>query len=452
MAIDDYDGAREEYRTILQLQPRNLDALNGMINLESGSQRYDSALYYSDLALLNYPDNRDFLLKKSSVLEAQKRYQEAYELTGYLMKRYPYNSKIKQAYVEQRLASGINYNRQEKYDSALVEFNEVLSINQRDSNALNYACNILMEKNLDDSALYLANRGLYYYPNNEQFTFKKALILEKKKEYQLASATADTLVKINPSLRNIDFADALKARAYRNQMGFMFLYSTFDSASNITRANIATLQYARFTKWGSYTARINMAGRSVGTGMQGELDLNYKHSPKWFSFASAGISNEIVFPSLKFAYSLNYTFKKVYTVEGGFRFLRFSKTDINMLSGVASLTRDWGEFWGNVRYFAINQGPNLYHAVSVTCRQFLTPSTEYVSAGIGLGNSPDEFSRNFLLTENVKIRTYSFTMGYTKIFRYRNTFSITGSWYNQELPSGYFRNQYDFFFMFLRKF
>lgn len=452
MAIDDYDGAREEYRTILQLDQRNTDALNGMINLESGSQHYDSAVYYSDLALLNYPDNREFLLKKSSVLEAQKRYQDAYTITGYLMQRYPYNSKIKQAYIGQKISSGINYNRQEKYDSALVEFSDALAINPRDSDALNYACNILMEKNLDDSALYMANKGLYYYPNNEQFTFKKALILEKKREFEAASATADTLVRINPSLRNIDFADALKARAFRNQFGFMFLYSSFDSANNVTRANIATLQYARFTKWGSYTARVNMAGRSIGTGMQGELDINYKHNTKWFSFASAGISNEIVFPSIKLAYSINHTFKKVYTVEGGLRFLRFNKTDINMLSGVASLSRDWGEFWGNIRYFAINQGPNLFHAVSLTCRQYLTPGTEYVSAGIGIGNSPDEFSRNFLLSENVKIRTYSFSMGYNKIFRYRNTFSINGSWYNQQLPSGYYRSQYDIFFMFLRKF
>ena len=452
MAIDDYDGAREEYRAIIKLQPQNTDALNGLINLESGSHRYDSALFYANNALAYYPENRDFLLKKSSVLEAQKQYREAYAITGDLMQRYPYNSKIKQAYVEQLLASGGDYNKRMQYDSALTEFYKVLEINPRDSNALHYATNILIEKNLDDSALALNDKALHYYPNNEQFTFKRATILEKKKDYVAASAAADSLVLINPSLRNIDFADALKAHALRNQLGFMFLYSTFDSASNITRANIATIQYARYTKWGSLTGRLNMAGRSMGTGMQLEMDINYKHNPKWFSFASAGVSNEIVFPSIKFAYSLNYNYKKVYIFEGGFRFLRFNNTDINMLSGVASITRDWKDFWANLRYFAISQGPNLYHAANLQCRLYLTPTTEYVTTGVGIGNSPDEFSRNYLLTENVKIRTYSFNMGYTKVFRYRNTFSVTGTWYNQELSSGYFRNQYDVFFMFLRKF
>lgn len=452
MAIDDYDGAREEYRDILAIQPMNTDALNGMINLESGSQRFDTALYYADKALEPDPTNRELLLKKSSVLEAKQEYIAAYTITGDLMKRYPYNSRIKQAHTEQLLASGRTYNKKQQYDSALIEFNRVLSINPRDSNALNYAANILLEKHLDDSALALTNRALYYYPNNELFTFKKAIILEKKKDYLSASNTADTLVLINPSLRNIDFADALKARALRNQMGFMFLYTTFDSASNLTRANIATIQYTRFPKWGSWSGRLNMAGRNIGTGLQVELDINYNHTPKWYSFATGGISNNLVFPSVKAGYSLFYNYQKTYTFEGGIRFLRFDNTDINLYSGLGSVTRYYGDFWANLRYFALFQGNSVFHAATLSGRQYINAGTEYVTAAVGLGNSPDEFSRNFRLVDNLNVTTYSFSMGYTKIYRYRNTFSFTGTWYNQQLSSGYYRNQYDLFFMFLRKF
>lgn len=452
MAIDDYDGAREEYRDILALQPMNTDALNGMINLESGTQRFDTALYYADRALEPDPTNRELLLKKSSVLEAKQEYIAAYTITGDLMKRYPYNSRIKQAHTEQLLASGRSYNKKQQYDSALIEFNRVLAINPRDSNALNYASNILLEKHQDDSALALTNKALYYYPNNELFTFKKAVILEKKKEYMAASNTADTLVLINPSLRNIDFADALKARALRNQMGFMFLYTTFDSASNLTRANIATIQYTRFPKWGSWSSRLNMAGRNIGTGLQVELDVNYNHTPKWYSFATGGISNNLVFPSVKLGYSLFYNYKKTYTLEGGVRFLRFDNTDINLFSGLGSVTRYYGDFWANLRYFALFQGNSVFHAATLSGRQYISAGSEYVTAAVGVGNSPDEFSRNFRLVDNLNVTTYSFSMGYTKIYRYRNTFSFTGTWYNQQLSSGYYRNQYDLFFMFLRKF
>ncbi len=452
MALDDYDGAREEYRTILVYQPKNMDALNGMINLESGSQRYDSALYYADLALLNYPDNRDFLLKKASVLQSQKNYIDAYYITGYLMDKYPYNSKIKATHIELLLASGNDFNKKQDYNNAFTEFQKVLAINPRDSNALNYATNILMERNSTDSALNMVNKALYYYPANETFTFKRALILEQQKDYVRASQVADSLVLINPSLRNIDFADALKARALKNQLGLMFLYTTFDSAGTVSRANIATLQYSRFTPWGSYTGRLNMAGRAIGTGLQVELDLSVNHTKKWNSFATGGLSNDIVFPSLRLGYTLSYNYKKTHTLEAGLRYLRFNRLGLDLISGVLGVTRYYDDFWGTIRYYPMFQGTQIYHTVTFSGRTYLTPATEYVSAGIGIGNSPDEFSRNFVIISNLRVKTYSFNMGYTKIYRYRNTFSVTGTWYNQELLSGYYRNQYDIFFMFLRKF
>lgn len=458
MAAEDFDGAREEYRIILRLDPTNNAALNGMINLESGSKRFDTALYYCDQALLFEPNNKDLLLKKSSVLEAMKDYVAAYTITGALRERYPYNSKIKQAYLEQVLASGREYNKRNNFDSALYEFNKVLAIAPRDSNALIYSQNILLSKNLDDSALAVNSRSLHYYPGNEMFTFKRAVILDKMSRFEEASLAADSVAEMNPTLKNIDFADQIKAKSLKNQMGFMFLYTIFDSASTLTRASIATLQYMRFFKKGSIGGRLNMAGRTLGTGIQLEGDLNYIHNKKWFSFATAGISNNLVFPTIRLGYSINYNYKKTYTFEGGFRFLQFNNDnsdasdDINIPSIVASATRYYGDFWGNLRYFGMYQGGNLYHAAVVSGRQYLTQGTEFVTAAVGIGNTPDEFSRNFQLVQNLDITTYSFSMGYSKLYKYRNQFSFTGTWYNQQLVSGLYRNQYDLFFMFLRKF
>lgn len=452
MRIDDYDGAREEYRTILAIQPDNAEALNGMINLESGSQHYDTALYYADRALASNPDDRDLLLKKASVLESKKEYQPAYTITGSLRQRYPYNTKIKQAHTELLLASGREYNKREQYDSALTEFYKVLEITPRDSNALSYTANSWMAKNQDDSALQVTGRALKYYPGNEHFTFKRAVILEKMKEYPAAALAADSVAKMNPTQSNIDFADRLKAMALKNQFGFMFLYSVFDSSNNLSRANIATLQYMRFFKRGSAGARLNMAGRTGGTGIQVEFDVNYLHNLKWFSYANVGLSNQIVFPSLKLGYSLSRNLGKKYTAEAGVRYLRFDSQEISIISFPVALTRYFNDFWLTGRYYPMFQGGSVYHTAVITARQYITPETEFVTASFGTGNSPDEFSRNFRLAENINITTYSCSFGYTRIFKYRNTFNISGSWYNQRLQSGAFRNQYDIFFMFLRKF
>lgn len=452
MQIDDYDGAREEFTTVLEIQPTNADALNGLINLESATAHYDTALHYVNLALEPDSTDRELLLKKSSILEARKEYIAAYTITGDLRERYPYNTKIRQAHIDLLLASGREYNKSEKFDSALIEFNKVLEIAPRDSNALSLSANSLLALNDDDSALNVTNRALRYYPGNEHFTFKRAVILEKMKEYALASLAADSVAKMSPTPDNIDFADRIKALSLKNQFGVMFVYTMFDSASAVSRASIGTLQYMRYIKRGSFGFRLNMAGRPNGTGLQLEGDLNYIHNKKWYSYATAGIANDLVFPSLRLGYSINHNFWRNYTAELGLRYLQFDSIDVQLLAVVASLTRYFNDFWLTGRYYPIIFQSRIYHTGVVTARQFITPGTEWVTAAVGVGNSPDEFSRNFQLAENLGLTTYSFSIGYNKIYKYRNTFSLTGAWYNQQLRSGAFRNQYDIFLMFLRKF
>ncbi|MES2689215.1 MAG: tetratricopeptide repeat protein [Bacteroidota bacterium] len=452
MQIDDYDGAREEFLTVLEIQPTNVDALNGLINLESGTAHYDTALYYVNRALEPDSTDRDLLLKKSSILESKKQYIPAYTITGNLRQRYPYNTKIKQAHIDLLLASGREYNKQDKYDSALFEFNKVLEIAPRDSNALSLSANSLLALNKDDSALQVTDRALRYYPANEHFTFKRAVILEKMKEYASASLAADSVAKMNPTPDNIDFADRIKALSLKNQFGVMFLYTLFDSNSVLSRASIATLQYMRYIKRGSFGFRLNMAGRPNGTGLQLEGDLNYIHNKKWYSYATAGIANDLVFPSLRLGYSINHNFGKKYTAELGIRYLQFDSIDVRLFAVVASVTRYCDDFWLTGRYYPIIFQSNIFHTAVLTARQFITPGTEWITAAVGVGNSPDEFSRNFQLAQNLGLTTYSYSVGYSKVYKYRNTFSLTGSWYNQQLRSGAFRNQYDIFFMFLRKF
>jgi YaiO family outer membrane protein len=452
MQIDDFDGAREEFLVVLEIQPSNMEALTALANLESGTAHYDTALYYVNRALENDSSNRELLLKKSSILESKKEYIQAYTITSELRERYPYNTKIKQAHIDLLLASGREYNKQEKYDSALYEFNKVLEISPRDSNALSYSANSLLALNDEDSALNVTNRALKYYPGNEHFTFKRAVILEKKKDYASATLAADSVAKMNPTADNIDFADRIKALSLKNQFGVMFLYTMFDSSAMTSRASIGTIQYMRYIKRGSFGFRLNMAGRQNGTGLQLEGDLNYNHNKKWFSYATAGVANRVVFPQLRLGYSINRSLGKNYAAELGVRYLQFDSLDIQLYAIVGSLTRYFEDFWLTAKYYPIIFNSQIYHTGVMTARQFITPGTEWVSAAIGVGNSPDEFSRNFQLAENLGLRTYSYGIGYTKIYKYRNTFSINGSWYNQQLRSGAYRNQYDIFFMFLRKF
>lgn len=448
MQADDYDAARETFRQVLAVEPNNMDALNYMANLESGSQRYDSALYYVDAALRSNPSSKDLLLKKASILQSLKRYREAYAITGALKERYPYNSKIRDSYLESVMSSGRAYNLAGEHDSALTEFGKVLTLLPRDSMALIYTINILNEQQRYDSALTLISRGIQYYPNSEYFVLKRAVVLENKQEYAAAALAADSAARLNPVLKNTDYAAYLKSRTYKNQVGIFFLNSTFDSGNYRTHANIATVQYLRFIKKGTVAARLNFAGRDAGTGLQLELESYYNHNSEWRSFVNLAVANKIVFPQFRASYSIFRSFKHGWEGELGGRYLNFDT--ISTASVVGSVGKYIGDFWINLRGFLLFQQGSQYESAVLTARQYFDKD-EFIFASLGTGNSPDDFSRNYQLNKNLGSKTYSIGAGYQKTFRYRNTIMLSGTWYNQKLTQQY-RNQYDIYLSFLRKF
>ncbi|MBN9295790.1 MAG: tetratricopeptide repeat protein [Filimonas sp.] len=456
---EQFETAREEFNYVLSVRPDDIDVLNYMINIESATQQYDSAMFYIDRAIALSPvTNKDLLLKKAATYEAMKQYKEAYAITGDLYKRYPYNAKIKSAYVDAIIASGVSYRNRNIQDTALIEFGKALSIQPKDSTALMYSINLLNSMNQYDTALALVNKGLIYYPDNLYFLMKKAVLLENKQMFPEAALYADTVAKRNPTPGNIDYASYLKSKQLKNQFGLMFLSSTYDYNQLRTHANIGTIEYTRFKSKGTtFSTRLNFAGRPTGTGIQLELETYYTHNKKWSSFANVSFANQVVFPKIRLAYSLFHNFKHAWEGELGLRYLNFDTT--STLSVVGSVAKTIGDFWINVRgYLTIvktldkSQGNvPLDKSATILARQYIT-KTDYLRASIGIGSSPDEFSRNFQFVNNVGITTYSIGVGYYKVFNYRNTLGINGDWYNQKVTPDTYRNQYDIYVSFQRKF
>lgn len=448
---EDYEQATAMLERILQSQPDNEEALNYLINIKAAMQQYDSAVYYADQALVHYPDSRDFLFKKASVLNDAGRYEDAYAITGDLYRQYPYIPKYRQAYVDQLLASGRRYQNNSRPDSALGEFSKALVIAPRDTNTLYYTINILNERGEYDSALAVANRALGYYPKNADLWLKKAVVYENRKQYAEASLAMDTFKMYRAfDARNQDYADYLKSRTLRNEFGLFFLHSSYDYLSK--SANIATIHYLRRFKRGSLAARLNYAGRLQGTGLQMELEGYYNHSPKWYSYAVGAYSNQVVFPEIRAGYSLFHTFKKVYEAELGVRYLRPSDTS-NAISGVASLARYFGDFWFNARGFYTSLDDNTYQSVVITGRYYTGGNkTDYIQVNGSYGTTPDERSLNFQFDRFASLRTIGIGAGFQKQFRYRSTVGLFGNWISQQLDNDIYQNQYDIYISYLRKF
>jgi len=450
MQAQDYDMAYGLFFKVISIQPDNQEALGTMINIElaRGGDRYDTALAIAGQALNEYPDSRDFLLKKASVLEALKRYPEAIHITGDLLKRYPYNTKIRDQYTDELLAGGRLYNSQGQTDSALASFSRVLAVKPRDSAALSYSINILNTNKSYDTALALIDKGLLYYPGNEYFTLKRAVVLENMGRFAEALPPADSVARMDPTAAHTDYASYLRSKGFRNAIGLSYLSSHFDSLES---ANIATLHYVRYTANGSsFDTKLNFAGRSTGTGLQLEEEVYYTHNKKWSSYADLAFANEVVFPRVRVAYSLFHTFDNGWEGELGGRYLNLDS--ISILSAVGSVTKYFGDFYVNGRGYLIFSPGKMYEAGVLTARQYLNNKTDFLYGAIGVGNSPDEFSRNYQLAGNLGSQEYSIGAGYQKAFNYRNIVNLGGTWYNQKLATARYRNQYDLSLSFVRKF
>jgi len=445
---EEYELAAGQFREVIAQSPNNLDALNYLINLEMAVARPDSALLYASQALQYYPDNKDLLLKKASVLTDMKRYDEANAITYQLMQRYPFTIRYRTAYTEGLLASGNAAMKNNSLDSALATFKKILAINRKDSMTLLYTINTLNTKKEYDSALLYADQGLRYYPTDEIFLQKRATTLEFLKRYGPAAVTADSIVLVHNTPANADYADYLHSKTMKDQFGMYYLHSSYDYTDS--KYNIATLEYRHFIKRGSYAARLNYAGRAQGTGLQGEAELYYIHNPRLYSYALATYSNEVAFAKMRLAYSIFKTFKHNIEGELGIRYLNADSS--TSISGVASIAKTWKDFWVNFRAYYISQSPKSYTSFNLTTRYYMNRQQDYLSFTAGLGTSPDDRSRLIQFPQLAGLLTRSVGAGYQKTFKFRTTVGLFGTWINQKISTSDYQNQYDIYIMLQRKF
>jgi len=457
MMYDDYYGTVAILREVLEQQPKNMDALNYMVNIESANKQYDSALYYADQALTYYPEDKDMMLKKSSILADAGRFQEAYAVSGQLYNSYPYNSRFRNAYVEHLLGSGKKYLADGNSDEALVEYKKALAVAPNDTLPLYYTIALLMDKGQNDSAMVLAQRGRRLYPNNPFFLFKKANIYENEQKWTPAYRNADTLSRANPlNATYLDYAEYLDSRRCKNEVGFFYLRSKLTDSIRTTINSLGTVQYTRRGRIGQLTARVNYAGRFAATGFQYELEGVLNLTKRWHLFGVGAYSPDgPIFPTLRTGLSLSHNFKKGWEAEIGGRYLQHDSGTI--YSGLASIGRDYKDYYWNLRGYLMdfvrpNGTSSIYYSAILSSRYYILNRSAYFSNIIGYGTAPDDLSRNYQLTQIIQYNTISFGGGFSKSIHYKTTVGIFGTWYNQKLGVGYYTNQYDIYATLLRRF
>lgn len=448
MQAEEFTLAKGQLALVLDNDPGNIEALNYLVNLESARKQYDSAIYYADRALQAHPDNKEMLLKKASVYTDMQNYAAANAINRQLMERYPYTTRYRTAYVDGLVAEGLAYWRNNRPDSAYPIFQQALAMDKRDSLALLNSMNILYARQSYDSALHFANEAIRYYPESENFQQRRALNLEGLKDYEAATKAADSLARKWPSADNKDYAALMASKGLKNQFGLYYLNSNYDYVS--ANYNIATVEYRRYFKKGSWAARANYAGREQGTGLMGEAELYYTHNKSLYSYALAAFGNKIVFPQIRLGYSIFKTFGKEIEGELGARYLMTDSA--NAITGVVSVAKPFGDFWVNMRAYLISDEGDFNTSFNLTTRYYMNQRQDYLSLIAGLGTSPDDRSRLVQFPQLTGLLTRSIAAGYQKTIRYRTTLGLFGTWINQKIEDNRYQNQYDIYITVQRKF
>lgn len=445
---DEFRLASQQLHAVLENDRDNREALHYLINLYSATNELDSALYLADRALGAYPDDREFLLKKSSILNDMKRYTEANQLVKSLMARYPYTLQYRDNYVENLSSAASQYRREGNDGMALEIYKEILRLDAKDSIAYIHIINTHLEKQLYDTAHIYINRALQWYPDWADIYLKRAQAYEGQKEYVAAVAAADTVQQLNPSASHQDYADFLRSRTMKNQFGLHFLRSSYDYSED--RYDIATVEYMRFFKKGSIGGRLNYAGRRSGTGLQGEVELYYTHQPKWYSHAYVAFANEIVFPQWRLGYTAYRTFQNDGEVGLGLRYLK--RDTLQSVSGMLAVSRGFNDFWFNLRGYAIWENEEIHSSFALTGRYYMNKRQDYLSMVVGLGTSPDDRSRLIQFSQLTGLLTRSVGAGYQRTFHYRTSLGLNATWITQKVGDQQFQNQYDLYISVIRRF
>jgi len=463
MQYDDYYGTVAILEEVLEKQPDNMDALNYMINIQAANKHFDSAIAYCDQALNYYPNDKDLLLKKSSIYADGQNYLAATEISGGLYADYPYNIRYRNAYKDQLAAAGQQYLINNDQDSALIEFNRALEVAPNDTVPLFYTISLLITRGDYDTALALIQRGRHLYPNTPFFLLKRAQIYEVQRNWEEAWHSADTLVKLTPfDIANIQYSEFLYSHFLKNEVGFLYLHTKIIDTATTNVYGVAAVQYSRKFNRGTITARVDYAGRPSGIGFMFEGEGYYNFNPKWYAYGIAGWSPDgRIFPTDHFGLSLFHSFKHGWDAEIGGRSLDADSGII--FSGVASVSREMKEFYVNLRGYLINLTNNSYlqgypyhvqnyYSTILTTRFYVENRASFFSAIMGYGTAPDDFSLNYELSNILQYPTISAGMGFSKQFHYKTTVSLFCTWYNMRLATNAYQNQYDIAITVLHRF
>lgn len=369
----------------------------------------------------------DLGFKTARELAFDGKRKQAQDSLKLILKKYP-------NYLDIRSFLASTYSWDGNYKKARQEFKTVLGADaKRKTDWIAYIKNEQYAEKYF-KALELSEIALKNFPNDADILILKAKSQLNSNERQEALATIDQAVTLHPNNQDIiNYKTSLETALSFNSVGISYSMEIYDKGD---RDNMyySTLQYARQTKYGSITTKLNYNNRFLTDNYQLEIDLYPRIVKGLYAYVSGGWSQSPLNPTSRYGFELFKSLPKSFEASLGFRWLKFSTETIIYTGSVGWYTGN--SYWAFRAYVTPGE-PGASKSGTLIYRKYRSDADNYFNFEIGFGASPalDRFVPGFTGDEVFQLDSQKIVFGY--FFSTKSKKQIWGfnaSAYREEKP------------------
>ncbi|KAF2512478.1 tetratricopeptide repeat protein [Flavobacterium arcticum] len=215
MEIGELEKARITLLEVLEKSPRRTDARHYLLNIETQTERYSSAVCYANELLEITPYSKTLWMRKVNLYNLMDNRVEANRETKRLYQIFPEDEEVRIMYNNVLKEDALKNNKEGDLTSAVQQYKEALKVTKNDPDLYLNLINLYLKLGNTTEALNTADMGLYYLPDNTDILNKKIGILQDQNRYQEAIGLVQKQLQKRQSTRYNDLLIYLTLEAAR---------------------------------------------------------------------------------------------------------------------------------------------------------------------------------------------------------------------------------------------
>lgn len=219
MEIGQLEQARIVLLDVLKKSPKRVDARHYLLNIETQTKRYSSAVCYVNELLEITPYSKTLWQRKINLYNLMGNRIEANRATIRLYQIFPEDEEIKAMYNNVLKEDAEKKAKSNNLTGAVKQYEKVLEAGNADEETYLNLVNAYLKLGNYNAALSTADKGLFVYPNSQPLLDKKIGILQEQNQYHQAVSTIEQRLKKGPSEHYSNMLLYLKSEAafhYKN--------------------------------------------------------------------------------------------------------------------------------------------------------------------------------------------------------------------------------------------